>query len=137
MPALGPGFAWESEADPNANDLTQVEPSLRDLIRATVEEGYTAKGYTKATPQQASFLLRGKVASSKQGDTASDSFEQYTEGTLVIYMLNPQTGNWIWRGWAKARLQEANSPEQKRERLRQAVQMMLKEVPAVRVSSGR
>ncbi len=125
----GQSFAWAAEADPKLNDLQELDPSLRDLIRTTVQEELAVKGYTKASHQQADFWLRCRLASASRGDAYSDEFQEYTEGTLIIYVLDPQSGKWIWRGWATARLNDANSPEKKRQRLRQAVQMMLKDVP--------
>lgn len=126
----GDSFAWAPVARPGADDLRGLDPEVRDLIRSTVEQGFIERGYRQTAPEQADFWLRCGVGKETRGDAYSSTFEQYTEGTLLIYVVNPATGDWTWRGWGNARLNAANPPEEKRARLQEAVKRMLEGLPA-------
>ncbi len=95
-----------------------------------VEEQLVAKGYEKQLSGASDFLVTCRVGLEKLGDAhAQETIEEYTQGTLRIYVVNPRTNQWVWRAWAQARLNEANSPEVRRERLSQAIRMMFKDFP--------
>jgi len=53
----------------------------------------------------------------------------YDEGTLILDFIDAKTKQPIWRGSAKADVRFNNSPEQKRNKVNQAVTEMLKTFP--------
>lgn len=53
----------------------------------------------------------------------------YDEGSLILDFVTPQTRELIWRGAAKAAIDEADSPNTKRERINEAVRRMLEQFP--------
>jgi hypothetical protein len=55
--------------------------------------------------------------------------EVFEEGSLVLDVLDPQSGKLIWRSVARARLDMATSPEVKEQRLTLAVQHLMKDFP--------
>jgi hypothetical protein len=122
---------WMANQAPSPGTGGAVNPQLQEMIRGTVERGFTAKGYEKRSSDPADFWIRCQMTKDTRGDAyAASNFEQYTEGTLVIYVVDPQDSHWIWKAWAQARLNDANPPETKRQRIQQAVDRMLKSFPA-------
>jgi len=53
----------------------------------------------------------------------------YDEGSLILDFVTPQTRELIWRGAAKAEVDEAYSPSTKREQINEAVRCMLEQFP--------
>jgi hypothetical protein len=108
-----------------------VNAPLRQLIRDAVEQGFVSKGYEARSSAPADFWIGCRMSKEILGDKYSArAFEQYTEGTMVIYVVDPATRNWLWRGRVETRLNDANSPEIKRARLREAVERVMKSFPA-------
>ena len=131
MGQLGPTFAWIKGTSPPTGKSELDNPQLHNLIRAIVERQLAAKGYVKRSSDPVDFWVGYRVTRTVGGDPSSAvPFEEYTEGTLGLYVINPTTGRWLWRAWAQARLNESNPPEVKKERLEQSVSMMLKDFPS-------
>jgi Domain of unknown function (DUF4136) len=127
---LGPTFAWmPAPATPTANpeiDNRQV----RRLVRELVEEQFVAKGYANAASGTPSYRVGDRIGAEVLGDPYTAYLQQYTLGTLVIYIVNPRTDQWVWRAWAETRVNESNTPEERRERLEQTVKRMFNDFPA-------
>jgi len=128
---LGPSFAWMADQASPPGTSGPVNPQLQELIRGVVESGFAAKGYEKRSSGPADFWIVCRMAKDTRGDAyAASNFEQYTEGTLEIYVVDPRDSQWIWKAWAQTRIDDTNPPETKRQRLQQAVDRMLKRFPA-------
>ncbi|MDH3196696.1 MAG: DUF4136 domain-containing protein [Candidatus Krumholzibacteria bacterium] len=54
---------------------------------------------------------------------------QYTEGTLILDLIDAQTKELVWRGSAMATLEDNPSPEKAEARLQQAVQGIMANYP--------
>lgn len=128
---LGSSFAWMVNRAAPAGTGGPVNPQLQEMIRGIVESGFIAKGYERSSSGPADFWIACRMTKDTRGDAyAASDFDQYTEGTVAIYVVDPRDSHWIWKGWAQARINEANPPETKRQRIQQAVDRMLKDFPA-------
>lgn len=56
----------------------------------------------------------------------------YDEGSLILDFVTPQTRELIWRGAAKAEVDEADSPRTKREQINEAVRRILEQFPPMK-----
>jgi len=129
---VGRTFAWAtlSNAPTGGPDIQDI----REMVHRTIEDELLAKGYQKSESEPADFWVAARLSRSPQGDARAEvPFEEYTEGSLFVYVVNPATRQWLWRSWADTRLNPSNPPDVKRKRLEQAVRMMLKSLP----SSGK
>ena len=73
------------------------------------------------------------MTKTKQGDPGGfGEIQEYEEGSLLLDVLKPGTGSLLWRGWARARIDETASPAERQERGRQAVKLLLKDFPAIK-----
>jgi hypothetical protein len=107
------------------------QPEFRQLIREMVEEAFIAKCYDKTDVDAASFWIGCRYKSEIRGTPYSDTgIAEYTEGTLVIFIVDAKTKQRIWHGWAQARMKKSYPPENKRERLQQAVAAIVHEIPS-------
>jgi hypothetical protein len=55
--------------------------------------------------------------------------DTYDVGTLLIDFISPQSNNVIWRGSGQSRIQELKTPEERQERIQDAVDRILKQFP--------
>ena len=63
------------------------------------------------------------------GATAHTTVRQYERGTLVIDIVAPKEQRLVWRGSASARLQRSADPARREQRIRDAVEEILREFP--------
>ena len=54
---------------------------------------------------------------------------QYTEGTLILDLIEAKSKQLVWRGMAQGTIDENASPEQRERRLNEAVMRMLANFP--------
>jgi hypothetical protein len=57
---------------------------------------------------------------------------EYTEGTLIVDVIDARTMQLVWRSFAQGTLDPSASPQDRDQRLRAAVTKMLKEFPSAR-----
>jgi len=128
---LGSTFDWAPDAQVGPGSPRAANPQVHELVLKTVTQELTAKGYEKISAERPDFRLDYRVGMSLLGDTTGDgTLQQYPEGSLVLYVIDPASGKWIWRSAARARLNESGSPEPREKWLRQVVQQMLKDFPS-------
>jgi hypothetical protein len=66
------------------------------------------------------------------GPGFSDTYTYYyEEGTLILDIIDPKTHELIWRGTAKAVVDENASPEQRTTKINKAVDMILAKFPPI------
>ena len=63
------------------------------------------------------------------GGTTRTYVNQYAQGTLMIDIVLPRERRLVWRGTAQARVHESRTPEQRTERVREAVAKILEQFP--------
>jgi len=72
----------------------------------------------------------GYGGSRYRGGMAVDTHvDQYEQGTLVVDLVSPETMNVIWRGTAQSRLRSAATPQQREERVKEAVSAIFAQYP--------
>lgn len=54
---------------------------------------------------------------------------QYKQGTLIVDMLNAQTGRLFWRGTAESRLRRDSTPQEREARIREVVAAIMTQYP--------
>jgi hypothetical protein len=57
---------------------------------------------------------------------------EYSEGTLIITVVDPASKRPIWRGWAEAQIRPSATPQQRSARLAEAVEKILERFPSRR-----
>ena len=64
-----------------------------------------------------------------RGPMGGVSTFQYEEGSLILDFVDPQTKELIWRGSAKAEVDDVRTPEKREALINEAVQKILKNFP--------
>ena len=144
--AYGPGvkfegnvftYAWAKEVPPSSGDVHSVNPQTHELVRSLVEQDLTAKGYRKVTSGAPDVWLDYGLSREMRGEPYGDTaFPQYAKGSLVLYIIDPESKQWIWRGWARARVDEVANPAERKARLQEAVSKMLADIQPAETQSG-
>ena len=139
-------------------DETRVEGNtlLKDRVSSAVERTLSARGYrqvpsspdfrvafTFATQQQLDVRStpnsgvyygrgyrgrRGGVYTGWSGSTTVD-VRQYTEGTLIIDILEPNGERLFWRGTGTTRLREEKDPQKRIQKINEGVEKILAQFP--------
>ncbi|MEM1452679.1 MAG: DUF4136 domain-containing protein [Planctomycetota bacterium] len=111
-----------------------IRPETIDWVREVVDEGLRAKGLTEVPADEADVRI-DEIASLAQKTQVNDpyfsfsNFETYEEGRLVLVMYDPASGDSVWQGSAEARLDEKETPEQRKALTKKAVEKILERFP--------
>ncbi len=103
---------------PKAN---QPETIADQAINSSLKDSLAAKGLTEAAPGQTpDFLVAHHVKEQQQLDVDNFGYgfygwpggevTQYTQGTLIVDFIDPQTKQVFWRGTASGVVNHPNSP---------------------------
>jgi hypothetical protein len=140
-------FAWLDDRSGVAGDRDGVSGLLDRRIRSAVEAELGAKGLTRADRADAALLVAYRLSIETKldvdtihtsagygvgwyGGMASQTIvSEYEEGTLLIDLIEASSKQLVWRGTGEARVRESPSPEQREERVRQAVREILANFP--------
>ncbi len=126
----------------------KVEASLYDSrIRRAAEAALTEGGFQRVEPETADFLVTYRVQIVQQQDIvvwddsgpgyhwrrnwrpANVSVHNYKMGSCIIDVVDAESGNIVWRGWAEAELRDSTSAELRDQRINQAVRETLARFP--------
>ena len=130
LSGLGPAFAWAPSAPADPANPPVGGPELRQLIHSIVERELKAKGFTPSAADSPDFLIDYRIGKRQKTDSGVNPHgEVFDEGSLVLDVLNPQSGALIWRGVAQARVLYGITPEVREKRLNLAVQRLMKDFP--------
>ena len=129
-------FGWiEKSGD---DDTSQ---SLLDKrINTAIETAFIEKGYKKTTNGVPDFLVdfvtsvnekidlppRRLGTGEGMGRGRNQAIQTYTEGTLIVDIIDPELEQVIWRGWAISVVDEYDESE---ETVRSFVESLLKQFP--------
>jgi hypothetical protein len=132
-------FAWLDEADRTSGD-TRLEGSLffHDRLHEAVEWELSLRGirYSDLNPELlvhhhlslADHVWEREVTDD-QGYQSVES-DVYEGGTVVVHIVNAQTGEDVWVGWAQANIEAAfTSPEAMRRWVYDLVGQMFRDWP--------
>ncbi len=142
-------YTW-ALGDGRGREQTQVEDHrLHELIRAAVDEGLTARGYTLGPPAEADFLVtyHCRIAEQVQVDvidrvwygsddgadweevTPRVELSSFDEGSIVIDIIDAATGRRVWRGVARGRVTLDAAPDQYQAIVDRSVRQILDAFP--------
>ena len=128
------------------------------IIRETVDRAFAAKGFERDDAGHPDFLVAHRVSVEERTDVsmgnghrepppasgwafAGDSGwgwrdpadmldqQEYTEGTLVLAVMDAGSTQMVWRGTAVAEINAGETGSKDRKRLRHALDRMLKDFP--------
>jgi hypothetical protein len=134
-------YEWMADKPPVLRDPL-LDTSLVDRrVKRAVETELQIKGYTKSASGQPDFFIAYHVGSQSQTDVSTCGYHYpvsprcwgqeietnvYSEGTLILDIVEPEDLELVWRGTATAVIEE---PEQLEETVNKVVKKMLAEFP--------
>ena len=144
-------FAWASPVQEKTGDLRIDSPLLDERIRRAVESTLQARGFEKAAPRTADFVVAYHLSLEQRLDVRTmDSYygyrrygawgyggtqttvSQYEQGTLIIDVADARAQRLVWRGSGSRRVSQSSDPEKATENVNRAVQEILAKFPPTR-----
>lgn len=137
-------YAWLEPADEQATRGRGPSPLVEKRIVSEIDEALDAKGFRKATSRPPDFLVNFLVTTQQKIDFDSYyvgwgyygwyggtqvSARQWTEGTIIIDVIDAKSKELAWRGWATAAVDPDIRQEERNRRIREVVQGTLKPFP--------
>ncbi len=149
-------YAWLPGPQGRTENPRIDDEQLDRFIRRAVDDELAAKGYAKRSSGTIDFLVgyHAAVQSKVDVNTINDYYgygpagvglyhrgpgwgmstsrtyvREYDEGTLILDVANARNSELAWRASAQAEVNIAAGPEQREERIREAVQRMLERFP--------
>jgi hypothetical protein len=141
-------YAWGPETEQKSADLLKTIPMLDSNIKQAVEAELTSRGYQKSPENKADFWVISHADVNEKTQTATiprhQSYKsrtwqgpvmddthvyEYEEGTLILEVVTPGSGQVIWRGIAQAVVEPGRTPAEREARIREAVRQMLAHFP--------
>lgn len=136
-------YAWlEQPLEPGVSEIM-----LRRMYVA-VDEALSARGFTKADADQADFIMAYHAGTQDRqqydtygygaggwwggywgGGMTTTTVRTYSEGTLILDVIDRERNELVWRGSASKTIDEMDSPEQRVKTVQEAVAKMLKDFP--------
>ena len=137
-------YVWIEVADPATPHPRGMNELIEKRIAATIDETLASKGYTKRQEGPADFVVNF-IGTTQQkvdfntyytgwgyygwhGGTQVEAY-QYTEGTLIIDILDASTKGLSWRGTVSGTLEPTATPEQRNARIATAVAGIFQRFP--------
>jgi hypothetical protein len=127
---FGSTFAWQPRTTGADEDQHVKNPTFDEFLRSTITRGFQSRGYVLETGGAPDFLIDYAVVHKMKGGLRNSSWSAaYEEGTLIINIFNAKGGKYVWRGYATARLDEAAAPATQKQRITEAVRLILERFP--------
>ena len=133
-----------NEGSTNAATAAQSNTLLDSRIRSAVNTNMTAKGFTKNDENPDILVvyhtgMQNKVDVTDYGYTYAGSYwgwagndvdvYSYTEGTLLVDLVDAKTKKLAWRGSASGVVEPGNSPEKITENINSVVEQIFANYP--------
>lgn len=144
-------FRWRDANEFNAESRHYLANEIIDgRIKAAVEETLAGKGFRKLDQGRVDFYVNYSVTTKEKVDIrtyntyggygpgyyghrgyggSESRVDYYQEGTLVIDILDTSSDILVWRGVAEGKLHKKKTPEERRERLKEVVALVLADFP--------
>jgi len=144
-------FRWREANEFNAQSRHYLANEIIDgRIKTAVEETLAGKGFKKVDQGTVDFYVNYSVTTKEKVDIrtyntyggygrgyygyrgyggSESRVDYYQEGTLVIDILDTSSDILIWRGVAEGKLHKKKTPEERRERLKEVVALVLADFP--------
>jgi len=150
-------YDWMRQPAIETDDPRADDPRLGEWIRSAVESELQRKGYAAAGDGRPDFLLAHHVAIEqrlRESDlarrgpyTQSEVWDvrfgrersvperrsrprSYEVGTLIVDVADAESNRLVWRGCARARVNERRKPEETQARIVRAVEKMFARFPS-------
>jgi len=136
-------YAWMEQATEGG-----VSEIMLRRMYAAVDDDLAAKGFTKADIYTADFLVAYHAGTQDQeqydtygygaggwwggywgGGMTTTTVRTYTEGTLILDVIDRESNELVWRGSASETIDQMASPEQRVSMIQDAVSKLLKDFP--------
>ena len=125
-------YAWV----PNPQMGGEVDASIAgQYIHADVDQALQAHGFSPSGGQPPDVLVEYRVMLREQMEIAGGpgwggiSSYNYTQGTLIVALTNPQTGLFLWRGVAQGIVDPPGEGASHPENIQAAIQKMFEKFP--------
>jgi hypothetical protein len=141
-------YAWLDARSGVEGDREDVTSLLDRRIRSAIDEELASKGFALVDRSKAQVLVSYHLGVEKKldvdtiyqsygyrggyyggGGIAQTTVREYEEGTMLIDIIDAPAKQLVWRGSGQARLRRTSSPEQREERVREAVTEILEDFP--------
>jgi hypothetical protein len=136
-------YAWLEAADPSQANRGVDELTERRIITA-LENQLDAKGYRRATTGTPDLLVNFYLTTEQKMDVSTYStgwgyygwyggtqttVHQWTEGTLVVDLVDVAEKDLAWRGWAQGELHPNLTPEERTRRVNEVIDGIMRQFP--------
>jgi hypothetical protein len=127
---LGSSFAWSPHESEKRPFHHHGNPQLEQLVRSMIEKALEVKSFQPAAPQSANFWIDYRLGRREVEDSMVNPHgEVFEEGSLVLDVLDPKTGELIWRGVVQGRINDSDPPDVREKRLNLGIQRLMKDFP--------
>jgi len=147
-------FAWANDQK-LSGDLRFDDPDLHTAIRHSIESELQSKGLRKVVAMQPDVLLKYYIAVAQKKEVVAGPYPpvfnprsgvvgpntsmaqntttfRYEEGTFVLDMVNPGSGEILWRGTLEGMVDPGATQAQRLERVPESIARILKKFPPVK-----
>ncbi len=128
-PASIAGFARTYDWMPFTNvsgDPELKSPQFIEFLRRTIENQIAGKGYIRK-PGIDGFWLTCRIDTFQKSTKFLGSQDTYKEGSISLTAIDPKTKQFMWRGSFTAEIDPSDPPAEKRQKVQDAVNRILKE----------
>ncbi len=140
-------YAWLPGPQPETGNPRLDNTIIDSRIRGSVDTLLAGRGYQKALPARADFLVAYHAAIDRKLDiqainryygagprrgglVVTDTVvREYDAGTLLLDVVDRRSRKLLWRGSVQARITNQASPAERTERVRNAVTQLLEKFP--------
>jgi hypothetical protein len=125
---LGTTYDWATRTLPPGQDARRVDnPDINKMVIQLVEERLTARNFTPLRTGIPDFWIDYRITAKELGDRVYG--RTYEKGSLILDVVDPDSGKIIWRGVAQAKIMENATPETSEQRITYAIDEMFKTFP--------
>jgi hypothetical protein len=126
---IGDSFGWVTHLYHSSEDPRAANPELHEIVRTSIKAQLAARGYEERAEEPA-FLIDYYVAPMVGRKKHSDVVTDYDEGSLTVYVVDPESRRAMWRGTARARIDDPGKTEVNRRKVEKAVRGIVERMPA-------
>lgn len=128
---IGSTYDWAPSAMQAGEQYRPLSPELDSVLTRIVDDALAKKGFTKAGSGTPDFYIRdGLVRQTKTDSNVSAFGVPYQKGSLFLDVLDPASGDVIWRGVAQARLDDAATPAERESLAMKSVHQLVEKFPS-------
>jgi hypothetical protein len=134
-------YAWgPADAAATGDPRLDNNPFFVERLQVEVERALARKGFAKTTTEAPEVLLHYHASVTQELNLNGTDGQKYGEdgprpfvyekGTIVVDLVDPQTRNLVWRGWAEGAIDNViDNQEWMEERIDKAVARIMERLP--------